>query len=295
MAGVSGPMAWSSSCDVVFQFPRDWRSRTHRWHRPQNSFCWQKTGVWDGDSIAALFEAKEACDLVLKQMPENTKARGKWLIQQCPGLMSWQNIVYDVYDSMILWMSRQNMDWFLGFGQYDTEQTQSTRVQYLTFCIPWTNITGIPKQTRWMSWDQRDQTVGCSMVWPAHGAGVVPSSASSNAATWICGGQILESPFGAFTARDSLAIFCSIVRGSLTIQRHRKDIFCVEVLGIRFESMKMLALRHAKTYAGSSTSIPTYRTENGWLYNCATAVAGLPRRHSFFVLFCCLIRYCIFQ
>ena len=46
MAGVSGPMAWSSSCDVVFKFPRDWRSRTHQWHRPQSSFCWQTTGVW---------------------------------------------------------------------------------------------------------------------------------------------------------------------------------------------------------------------------------------------------------
>lgn len=127
MAGVSGPMAWSSSCDVVFKFPRDWRSRTHQWHRPQNSFCWQKTGVWDGDSIAALFEAKDACDLVLKQMPENTKALGKWLIQQCLGLMFWQNIVYDFMNvstehGLICW-----------FCQYNTEQTQEFNTLHFAF------------------------------------------------------------------------------------------------------------------------------------------------------------------
>ena len=79
----------------ILVVPRDWRPRTHQWHRPQSSFCWQKASVSDGDSNAALPEAKEACDLVLKQMPENTKALG-----------------FEVIDSTMSWFNTKDSIWF---------------------------------------------------------------------------------------------------------------------------------------------------------------------------------------
>lgn len=138
---------------------------------------------------------------------------------------------------MILCMSQQNMDWFVGFGQY--EHHRDSEANSLNELRP--------------AWPNCGVQHGVACAWHRH-CTVERKLKCSNVNMWRPElGESLHS-FHSKRLFGTLAIFCSIVP---------EYFFRVEVLGIRFESMKMLALRHAKTYAGSSTSIPTYRTKLG--------------------------------
>ncbi len=68
--------------------------------------------------------------------------------------------------------------------------------------------------------------------------------------------------------RKIFRLFCNLLQHCARISYHRKTskgFFFVWKCWVS-DLSQWRCLRHAKTYADSSTSIPTYRTENGWLY-----------------------------